>query len=35
MHVDKIDFIDRVTWSDRGLLLSEVWDFNELNMFEL
>ena len=31
MYVDKIDFIKRVTWSDKGLLLSKLWNFYELN----
>lgn len=35
MYVDTMDLINRVTWSDKGLLLSELWDLNELNMFEL
>jgi len=35
MYVDEMDFIKIVTWSDKGLLFSKLWDLNELNIFEL
>jgi hypothetical protein len=35
MYVDEMDFINKLTWSDKGLLLSKLCDFKELNILNV